>query len=290
MLINPEKNIKVKDFLDKIYNQIDFFLPEFSDESLVLIEHKWAVVLDYILLKCIDNNFLTDKLKTKLPDYEVEAYQGMKGFYLNNQNHSVIRSLTPRFVNFYNTFFESYLVNRYLLKRDLFSLKEDVDLKILFYLFGGEQVFQKQNDVVLDNRLYFSKNDFNEEELNQKKLQILYDHIEGSTDNYTNCLLFNLKNHWVAVSEINLTRSLIHINEPLYGRSVKIKINKRTPSSYIFYLYKYNLENAIILQEDAIEYLHEEISKELTNQIKFLNQLVENFEDDVEKIKQNDNS
>jgi hypothetical protein len=288
MLINPEKNFEVKEFLDKYYIQIDFFLPEFSKDSSALIEHKWAVVLEYILLKCIDNNILTNQLKEVLPDYEVEGYQGIKYFKLDNQNHRLVRSLTPRFINFYSTFFDNYLVNRYLLKRDLFSVKEDIDLKILFYLFGGEEVFQKQENLISEGRIYFNKDDFKEGDLHEKKLQILYDHLEDSTEEYTNCLLFNLKNHWVAVTDINLERSLIHINEPLYGRPVKIKINRRTPTSYYFYLYRYNLDNAIILKKDISKFLNEETTKEYAKQIDFLKQLVANFDKDIEKVRQNE--
>ena len=50
MLINPEKNLKFKEFLNTLYSKIQFLKKENSQEF------KWTVVLDYILLKYVGNN------------------------------------------------------------------------------------------------------------------------------------------------------------------------------------------------------------------------------------------
>jgi len=284
MLIDPEENTRLKAFLNDIFEEIEFLVPRLSQKGNLFKEFKWSVVLNYLLLKVIGENVFSEQLREILPEFFLEDYQVHIIHKLKNENSRIIRRLTQRFKDYYYSYFDTFQINPYVLERDLNIMKRDVDLRILFALFGGKYIHQTHETLGSKGEIFFSRDDFKGEgKPHSEKLQILYDHLQESGEKNVSRVLLNLQNHWVSVTSINKEKSLISFNDPKSDRVSKIKINKRTPSAFLFYLYQYNPEDAIILKDGVMEFLTHETEVELEELKKFLKVLVENFNEDIKE-------
>ena len=83
MLINPERNVGFKIFLNDMYGKINFLMKQTREEF------RWSVVMDYVLLKSLGNNILNQFLKRKIPE-SVEYYMPILLFDLSLPELSVL--------------------------------------------------------------------------------------------------------------------------------------------------------------------------------------------------------
>lgn len=246
MLIIPEKNLMFKKFLNELYSKISFLLKKERNEF------KWSIALDYILLKTAGKNILSEFLNEQIPDFL--NYITIMIYLLENESFRVSHRKSQ-------DFFEKNLVNSYILRRSLFSMRKNVDLNIFFSLFGGGFYPQEQEIYDGTGSLYFTRNDFNlSSPIFDAKIQILKDHLLSSENESIKCIALNKGFHWVAISSIEGRRLLI--NNPLSSRINQLIVNNNINDSYRFYLYDYNPNNAIILKEEALDFFNSEIEKE----------------------------
>ena len=284
MLIDPEENSKFKKFMNDFFEEIEFLIPRLTQKGKLLKEYKWTVVINYLLLKIMGDNLLSEQLREKLPEFFLEDYQVHIIHKLKNENSRIIRRLAQRFKNYYYSFFDSFLINPYVLERDLNTMKKDVDLRILFALFGGIYIHQTHDTLGSKGEIFFSREDFEGEgKPYSEKIQLLYEHLEKSGNKTASSIILNINSHWVSVTSIDKEKSLVFFNDPKSGRESKIKINKKTPPAFLFYLYEYNPDEALILKDGVMEFLVKESEKEMKELKKFLKVLVENFEKDIEE-------
>ena len=284
MLIDPEENTKFKKLLNDFFEEIEFLIPRLSKKGELLKEYKWSVVLNYLLLKVMGENLLSEQLNELLPEFFLEDYQVHIIHKLNNENSRIIRRLSQRFKDYYYSYFDSFLANPYVLERDLNTMKKDVDLRVLFGLFGGEYIHQTHATCGAKGEICFSRSDFEGEGVPvSEKLQLLFDYLQKSEGKTVPRILLNLQNHWVSVTSINIEKRFVLFNDPKAGRESKIKINKRTPSTFLFYLYELNPDEAVILKENVMEFLVNETDEEMKELRKFLKAIVENFEEDIKE-------
>jgi len=238
MLINPEKNLHFKKVLNSIYSKIRFLKKEKKPEF------KWSVVLDYILLKSVGKNILRKYLYRKIPNI-VEYYMPIIHFDVKNEGFS-----------------NNNLVSRYVLRKSLFTMRTDADLKILFYLFGGRFYPQEQEISDGTGGLYFTKRDFEGEHQHYKtKLNIMKDHLQQKKHNQIPSIALNMGHHWVAIQDVEVQNDLLVINNPLGGRHT-YQIRNSIPDYYRFYLFDYNPEKSFILSLETEFFLNSEIVKE----------------------------
>ncbi|MGQ4872881.1 MAG: hypothetical protein ACP6IY_02295 [Promethearchaeia archaeon] len=275
MLIDPEKNKEFKNFLNFTYKEIEFLLPKFSLHRNLRDEFKWSAVLTYFLLKTLGTNILQDYVSKGLSKI-YESYDNYKVLIetnLSNPHNKIYRHYPEVFQDFYNSFFDTYLVNPYILEFYLYQLRTALELKVLFILFGGKFLPQKLEFSNGKGALCFNKNDFKGNSMTYlEKINIIEEHLK-SKDNEISCIAVNLGMHWTALNSIK-DNSII-LNDPASGRTKRIKINKRVPSTYSFYLFKYNPRSAYILKNEVREFIEEETEKELKNLKKFLKSLTE---------------
>jgi len=284
MLINPEENPQFKEFMNEFFEEIDFLVPRLTQKGRLLKEYKWSVVINYLLLKIMGDNLLSERLREVLPEFFLEDYQVHIIHKLKNENSRIIRRLAQGFKNYYYSFFDSFLVNPYVLERDLNTMKKDVDLRILFALFGGTYSHQTHETLGSKGEICFSREDFGgERKPYSEKIQILYEHLEKAESKTVSSIMLNTHSHWVSVTSIDKEKSLVFFNDPKSGRESKIKINKRTSPAFLFYLYNYSPDEAIILKDGVMEFLVNESEEEMKELKKFLKVLVENFDKDIEE-------
>ena len=230
MLINPEKNLKFRKILERIYEKIKFLMK--SNQN----EFKWSITITYLLLRSMGSNLIRDYLLEKNPEI-VDYYMPIV--------HYKIRD---------NKFYDTNKITKRILKNHLHTMREDPDFKILFYLFGGDFYPQEQEIWDGTGALYFIRNDFEQEGLNyRKKLRILDDHLKTRKDGKRNCIALNLGFHWVAVNSID--NGTLQLHNSLSRTPTIIEITRKIPESYRFYLFSYNEQEAFILKNEILEFL-----------------------------------
>lgn len=276
MLLNPEKHDGMKSFLTEFYEQIDFLIPQLSKNPVILDEYKWSVVLNYLLLKILGQNELHEFLKEHVDEFETHV--AVKTSSYHNEEASKLKQLPELFSELFFSFFENHLVNPYLLRTSLFSMRTDREIKILFKLFGGTFYAQDQEFPDGTGALYFTEGDFKSKPKEaDNKLDILKNHLKKTTNNETFCIAVNLGFHWVAVRSID--GKMVNINDPSSGREKSFKIGKRIPETFRFYLFKFNPEEAIVLQDHIQEFLKSESKKELEQIKSYTKNLVRKADD-----------
>ncbi|MBD3194460.1 MAG: hypothetical protein GF317_05345 [Candidatus Lokiarchaeota archaeon] len=231
MLINPEYNIEFKQILERIYRYV-------ADLKKVnKPEFRWQVVLNYILLRSFGDNLLRDFLKRKIPNI-VNYYIPIALYELLGNNFNLSDLYSPR-----------------VFLKSLYKMRTDVDLKILFTLFGGS--FEPQPQVNLDGTgsLYFVEADFEDDNLGFKeKMKIIERHLHAQKRGINACIALNKSRHWVAINNLTLDDKALSINNPLGGREI-LDVKLGIPESFRFYFFKYSTNNAFILGEKASLFL-----------------------------------
>ena len=234
MLINPQKNEKFKLFLNDIYKKLSYFRKYSRDEF------KWSVVIDYLLLKSMGNNILKDFLSKKNPDI-TDVYMPIVHYELQDKN-----------------FAENNVITKYVLKKSLHKMRTDADLKILFYLFGGE--FYPQQNPFPDGTggLFFTHDDFFPNESKFKdKINVLKSHLEKKENGKMPCIALNVGYHWIAINY--LRKNTIGVNNPLNTSPSEKNISRTIPERYRFYLFSYNQDDAFILKKNVKNFILSEI-------------------------------
>jgi hypothetical protein len=111
MLINPEKNLEFKLFLDKMYKYIEFQITELPSKFKELKEYKWSIVLTYVLLKCIDKNELYFYLEKTIPEI-IENYATITMYTLQELDAKETQKYSKVVLNFYLDFFTNFKINQ----------------------------------------------------------------------------------------------------------------------------------------------------------------------------------
>ncbi|MFX1277014.1 MAG: hypothetical protein ACFFBP_05890 [Promethearchaeota archaeon] len=231
MLINPKQNKNFKRFLNDLYEKINYLMRHNRKEF------KWSIAVDYLLLKSMGFNIIRDYIYEKNHDL-VDYYMPIVHYKLGDKQFS-----------------ENNKISKRILKNSLHTMREDPDLKILFYLFGGNFYPQEQEIWDGTGALYFSSKDFTSSVLNYKtKLKILQDHLKTEKEGAIPCIALNYGFHWVAINSIK--NDTLEIHNSLSSVPYSMKINKRIHETYRFYLFSYNEKDAFILTEEVKEFLN----------------------------------
>jgi hypothetical protein len=227
MLINPEKNTKFKEFFEDAYDNIGFLCKQTRKEF------KWSVVIDYILLKSLGDDLIKEFLSEKNPDI-VDVYMPIAHFMLDDKKFSKTNIVSKRIIN-----------------KSLYTMREDVDLKILFYLFGGNFFPQEQETYDSTRALYFTFKDFYPNDSGFKnKLEIMKNHLQSEVIGKVSCIAINFGHHWVAVNSIET--DIISYNNPLGPYISSKKITRDISENTRFFLFNYSQKNAFILKKNVI--------------------------------------
>ena len=222
MLINPERNLQLRMFLDKLYENIKFLKKKQKDEF------KWSIAVDYLLIKAVFSSALRDYLSSKDSDI-VDFYFPIKRYELKDY-----------------LLIHHGLVNKKVFNYHLHKWKTNNDLKILFYLFGGKFHAQPQEYPDGTGSFYFEEGDDK-----VSKIEAVREHLSKSSEFETYCIALNIGSyHWVAVSSI-LNDNSISINDPSGGRN--FLTIKRLSSKFRFYFFSYDLRESIILNSKVVD-------------------------------------
>lgn len=276
MLINPEKNINIKEFLEGFFKKMKFLVLDLKYNKK---EFRWSYVLEYFLLKSLANNKLSEHLSKEIPELLENSKILIKSELKKKKDTDFIVNSELRKKTL-DSYFKTGLENPFIIRNHLYSIKHDYELRILFSLFGGKYLSQELSD--LSGFFYFTNEDL--KDINSERFTLKYqaikNHIEKAPNN---CIAINSSYHWLAlISTLKIGKDhILILNDPNKTKQIKKKISKRKLSDKdIFYFFKYDLKNAIILSEEIKEFLEKELSKEKNTFIDFLRMIKEDKKDE----------
>ncbi|MGV9173935.1 MAG: hypothetical protein ACOC44_07630 [Promethearchaeia archaeon] len=279
MLINPERYPRIKHYLNSLYEKINFLVPRLSLKFDLLEEYKWSIVLNYMLLKVLGGNPLSEFLEEKMGD-NLYNYKIISVNKLKNKRNRIVRTLPASFNDLYFSFFENYKVNPYVMRQNLQFFRTDLELKILFYLFGGKPIQYNNNLVDITGALYFERKDFKfKSDMAEKKLELLENHLTNDSNGLYYPIAANFESHWVAINSVKGNR--ISFNDPATGKKRWGKISKRIPASYRFYFFEYDPNSIEFLKSKYKNFINSEIEDELDNVKSFTESLTSGIEQDL---------
>lgn len=252
MLINPDNHTDFKDFLFELYDNIDFITQDIKKFHKRLDEYKWAISLNYLLLKILGENPFSNFLCKEYSD-EFENYQLVNLFELKNNLKRKLRGLSDDQRQKAISFFDNFLIKPLVFTANLYEMRTNLDLKMLFSLFGGESITLPQYNKDGTGAIFFERSDFHQDSsVGEEKIKLLKDHLRNTSDSQIHCITLNRGYHWTPV------RSLSNLS------------TKYISSSYRYYLFKYNPKKAYILKPEVSEFLTSEIKNERSH---YLNKL-----------------
>jgi len=244
MLINPDKHTDYKRVLFNLYDEIDFITKQIKNFHKRLDEYKWAISLNYLLLKVLGENRLSKFLRGEYSD-EFENYKLVSLFELKKNLKKKLRRLSDSQRQKAISFFDNFLINPLVFTANLYEMRTNLDLKMLFSLFGGESITIPQYNKDGTGAIFFERSDFQgDSSVAEEKIKLLKDHLRNTSDSQIHCITLNRGYHWTPV------RSLDNLS------------TRHVSSSYRYYLYKYNPDKAYILKPEVSEFLKSEIKKE----------------------------
>jgi len=276
MLINPEKNTTIKEFLEGFFKKMKFLVLDLKYNKK---EFRWSYVLEYFLLKSLANNKLSEHLSKEIPELLENSKILIKSELKKKKDTDFIVNSELRKKTL-DSYFKTGLENPFIIRNHLYSIKHDYELRILFSLFGGKYLSQELSD--LSGFFYFTNEDL--KDINSERFTLKYQAIKNHIEKSPNhCIAINSSYHWLAlISALKIGKDhILILNDPNKTKQIKKKISKRKLSDKdIFYFFKYDLKNAIILSEEIKEFLEKELSKEKNAFIDFLRMIKKDKKDE----------
>lgn len=244
MLINPDKHTDFKRFLFDLYDEIEFFTRHIKTFHKTLDEYKWAIALNYLLLKILGDNPLSRFLRSEFGD-EFENYKLISLFELKKNLKSRLRGLSDNQIRKALSYFNNFNMNQHVFVENLYEMRTNLDMKMLFSLFGGQSVSKPLFNKDGTEAIYFERADFREgSTVAEEKIKFLKNHIQKSNDSEVHCITLNRGYHWTPVRSLD-----------------NLSIRYLSPS-YRYYLFKYNPNRAFILKPGIFEFLQASIKDE----------------------------
>lgn len=252
MLLNPKKHSQYREFLDDLYQKLRFLMEQRREEF------RWSVVLDFLLLKTLGDNIFSKYLEEKLEETFVN-YRAIMNFELRESTQKRFGRMFGQKHSHLHPFFDNNKVTPQILRKSLYEMRTDMDLKILFTLFGGKFYPQEQINYDGTGSLYFTNYDFKETENYIKKLKIMENHLKNVKENNIPCIALNMGFHWVAITKVGTKTQIIKYNNPLGRREVIRRISPAISEEYRFYLFTHNPDKAFILTAEGKEFLTKQL-------------------------------
>ena len=269
MLMDPNKNPKLQKILDNIGELIDPII--FKIIPIKESEFIYQYVLQYVLLKALSresegyqflNEYLTDQFKNSYENQKL-----ISNFKLAESHQKFIEHEMFSIAKAYDRYIlEGNTIPTLMLKNETFSVKNDMDLKILMSIFGYDFVpFNSTNGALVHN----------------KKDKEFLENLCKSYINPENRILFGDGKHWqiltglytrdldkwiikneIIAPKASLKDFIISYNDPIIPRQQSIQL-KEIISQHYFYIFKKKKSDNSILWDRLQRAIAQNIPNEM---------------------------
>ena len=275
MLLNPPKNPEIEVFLNKTWEILTPLLEEFAEKE---IEYKWALVLQYILLKVQGNSEDSDKnelheiFRTRMEyNYDDQCYINL---FTQQQKRTALLDKDQEKEAYLCLHYEEGedLLTPFQILENLSDMKTDMELKILANIFNFEFDYQKFSHDITGAVVFLPKELKGKhiKENTKKKWRIL----EKKMENEDTIMFYGRVHHWMPIrgfylklkNHWNARSMFFNINDPLTKRSVDFNIKDITSHDRFLIFKKRNNgeKNAGKMRSLIERILKEDVEKELT--------------------------
>lgn len=232
MLVNPPKNPEIVTFLDSIWDHIGGM---FDDSRFKKKELKWAIVLQYLLLKALGYaqkeklyQFFNERLEFVYEDQRI-----MNKFTHEQHYNTLLRNkkLVEAFTYLHYTEDHDY-VTPILLFQNLHTMKTDLELKVLAEIFNYEFLYQESEDYT--GAIYFTNKELGREIAQTARVK--WNRLENLAQDPNNIILYGQQHHWLAIRGIYKTSKTTDISQEVLEEIQKKprnnqKVKETSPSS-----------------------------------------------------------
>ncbi len=280
MLMDPSKNPKLQEILDKIGQLINPLILKILpiNES----EFIYQYVLQYVLLKAISqdseefmflNQYLTEQFESSYENHKI-----ISNFKLNESHRKFIDHEMFAIAKAYDRYIlEGNTIPTLMLKNETFSIKNDMDLKILMSIFG--YVFIPFNST--NGALVYKKNKEFLENLCKSHIdpenRILFGdgkHWQALTGLYPKNLDKWVVNNEKIAPKISLKNFITVYNDPILPKQHSVPL-KEIVSQQFFYIFKKKKGDNSILWNRIQNAIAQNIPNELDETIINKNNCIE---------------
>lgn len=267
MLLDPIKdNIELGGFIDNIWDGVKTIL---MTTKITKKEFEWSYALQYLLQKTLHKNVISNYLRKNIEYFDDEFIPHVKEHLMELRQAHINRE-ENQIVEMYNSFFKTGLNNHFILQEHLGRMKTNVELRILFELFGYEFIPHYYDQPTM--ALWFSEEEIkNLDDSVSEKAKILKIQFERGSK-----VMWGQSYHWLALTDIQISDNgyEIIVNDPLIGQKLKIKLQSLTDDDQLYFYKKKNVDMKPIWKS-FINYLNKEFEKE--------RKVLENFKKEMQK-------
>lgn len=281
MLLDPPNNMHIKSFLDEIWKHVKTIL---LNLDLKKKEFEWSHALEYLLLKSYHENILSE--------YIMEHKEFADDYYINRVPLEVhLRQMQEKHYNLgrmliyeeYQKFFDTGIVNHFILTDQINQMKDAKEMELLFSLFGYDFVPQYSPDGT--GGIFFTRKELKNQDLPsvaQRLKKLEHEFNRGGK------IMLGMYHHWLAVSNIGKNRRgyFIVVNDPNTARRYRLPLKKLRDTDR-FYIFKKREEDILPFWQQLKAWLTEEIKQDILAFSEFKKKLQENLKKRLQLEKEN---
>lgn len=267
MLLDPIKENKdLAEFIDTVWEGVKTFL---MAKKITKKEFKWSYALQYLLQKALHKNVISNYLRKNIEYFDDDFIPHVKEHLMELKQAHINRE-EVQIVEMYDSFFKNGLNNHFIVQEHLGRMKTNVELRILFELFGYEFIPHYYGQPTM--ALWFSQEEIKSlDDSVSEKAKILKTEFERGSK-----VMWGQSYHWLAVTDIQISEKgyEIIVNDPLIGQKLKIKLQSLTSDDQLYFYKKKNVDMKPIWKS-FVDYLEKEFEKE--------RKVLENFKKELQK-------
>ncbi|MHA1611686.1 MAG: hypothetical protein ACTSYU_06500 [Promethearchaeota archaeon] len=228
MLIDIPHNPPIKSFLNKIWDHIQEL---FGDPLFHQQEMKWAISLQYILLKALGYaekedlySFFSGRLEFLYEDQRIMNRFNQEQYY---NGLLAKKKISEAYTILHYTEGHDY-VTPLILFNNIHTMKTDLELKVLAEIFNYEFLYQDSEDYT--GAIYFTNKELGREIAQTARVK--WNHLEELVQKPKIIVLYGQHHHWLAVRGFYKITSQLAIPEEVL-EEFKSKSKKKSRQSQI---------------------------------------------------------
>ncbi len=203
MLLNPEENPNIKEFLEKEWDYISSLFDRYHYNSN---EYHWALVLQYLLLKCLGNSddesrdpiyeFFEKRIKWIYHDQKL-----VNKSVQESQRSLLLEKNKPNEAFTYGDYLgDSDFLTPLIIMKNIHVMKTDAELKVLAEIFDFKFEYQEFDDIT--GAITFLAEELTSKTVKKENARKKWNTLEMYSNDSKYLLLYGKAHHWLAIKDV----------------------------------------------------------------------------------------